>query len=54
MVFRRKYKFNWLDHLYYMGKHTIGFGFWGLVSLDVRVFYASAYPVDTLRDLLFI
>lgn len=28
MVFRRKYKFNWLDHLYYMGKHTIGFGVW--------------------------
>lgn len=28
MAFQRKYKFNWFDHLYYMGKHTIGLGVW--------------------------
>lgn len=24
MAFQRKYKFNWLDHLYYLGKYTAG------------------------------
>lgn len=28
MVQRRKYKFNGLDHLYYMGKHTFDLGVW--------------------------
>lgn len=28
MAFRRKYKFNWLDHLYYMGKHTVDLRVW--------------------------
>ena len=29
MAFQRKYKFNWLDHLYYLGKYTaVGVGVW--------------------------
>lgn len=28
MAQRRKYRFNWLDHLYYMGKHTFDLGVW--------------------------
>lgn len=28
MAFQRKYRFNWLDHLYYMGKHAVGLRVW--------------------------
>lgn len=28
MAFQRKYKFNWLDHLYYLGKYSVGVSVW--------------------------
>lgn len=28
MAFKRKYKFNWLDHLYYLGKYSVGVRVW--------------------------
>lgn len=28
MAFQRKYKFNWLDHLYYLGKYSVGVRVW--------------------------
>lgn len=38
MAFQRKYKFNWLDHLYYLGKYTaVGVGVWSNLMLALSV-----------------
>ena len=38
MAFQRKYKFNWLDHLYYLGKYTAGgVGVWSNLMLALSV-----------------
>ena len=38
MAFQRKYKFNWLDHLYYLGKYTaVNMGVWSNLMLALSM-----------------
>ena len=52
MAFQRKYKFNWLDHLYYLGKYTaVGMGVWCNLMLALSMLPLTLFLICLIHIL---